>query len=188
MVTVDPVRTPAPISHKPECPNVRQTMDLAEDLEISGADPVALAVLRSSGIDHGQNRVEPFLDDSGSWPLRCCLQDSRPGELLAIVAWSPYPWRGAYAEVGPIVIHAKECDGPLGRGVPPQFLARRQLVRPYGKDRRIAYEDIVVVEPDGTLPTVLRSVLERDWIDFAIVRNVNSGCYSFAARRPSGSR
>lgn len=158
-------------------------MDLAEGLEITGADAGELAALRSAGIDHGGNRVDSFLDDGGGWPLRCCLQDSRPGERLAIVAWSPYPWRGAYAEVGPIVIHADDCGGPVGARLPPQFLSRRQLVRPYGHDHRIAYDDIVIVEPDGTLPSVLRSVLERPWIDFAIVRNVNAGCYSFTARR-----
>jgi hypothetical protein len=80
------------------------------------------------------------------------------------------------------VIHVDECGGPKTRGVPPQFLTRRQVVRPYGPDHRIAYDDIVIVEPDGSLPAVLRSVLARESVDLAVVRNVNAGCYSFTAR------
>jgi hypothetical protein len=62
-------------------------------------------------------------------------------------------------------------------------LARRQLVRPYGRDRRIAYDRVVIVEPDASLPSVLAGVLADDGIDFALVRNVLAGCYSFTARR-----
>lgn len=160
-------------------------MELVEGLDILGLDPAQLVELRASGIDHGGNQVEPFVDDRGGWSLRCCLRDSAPGDGLAVVAWSPFPWPGPYAEVGPIVIHTDDCGGPSAEGVPPQFLGRRQLVRPYGHDRRIAYDDITIVEADGTLPDVLRRVLERDWIDFALVRNVNAGCYSFTARRPA---
>ena len=164
--------------------DVPTTPDLQlHDLDITGADADRLAVLRATGLDQRGNAVEPFVDDQGGWPLRCCLQDSRPGERIAIVAWSPFPWAGPFAEVGPIVIHAHDCGGPAGRGIPQQFLGRRQLVRPYGHDRRIAYEDVVVVDGDGSLPEVLRDVLERPWIDFALVRNLEAGCYSFTVRR-----
>jgi hypothetical protein len=153
------------------------------DVEIDGADLAELTVARSSGIDHGGNPVEPFVDAEGGWPLRCCLTDSEPGEQLAIVAWCPFPWSGAYAEVGPIVVHAVACAGPITSGLPGQFLSRPQIVRPYGHDRRIAYDHAALVEPDGSLPTVLRGLLSRDEVDFVIVRNVKAGCYSFTARR-----
>ncbi|HEX6568603.1 MAG TPA: DUF1203 domain-containing protein [Acidimicrobiales bacterium] len=150
-------------------------------IEVTGADPSALDAMRSSGLDHGGNPVEPFVDSEGGWPLRCCLADSHPGEELAIVGWSPFPWRGPFAEVGPIVVHARVCDGPAG-GVPAQFLTRPQVVRPYGFDRRIAYDHVRVVEPDGSLPAVLAEVLAAEGVDFAHVRNVGTGCYSFTAR------
>jgi Protein of unknown function (DUF1203) len=152
-------------------------------VRISGADPDRLAELWERGVDHGGNVVEPFVDDDGGWPLRCCLTDSKPGDELAIVAWAPFEWRGPYAEVGPIVIHGRPCAGVTTDGVPPQFLERRQLVRPYGYDRRIAYDDIVIVEADGSLPDVLADVLSRDGIELALVRNVDAGCYSFTATR-----
>ncbi|MGD9704799.1 MAG: DUF1203 domain-containing protein [Acidimicrobiia bacterium] len=153
-------------------------------MTIEGLDPQALHDLRTTAIDHGGNTVEPFIDADGGWPLRCCLTDSARGDELAIVAWSPFPWRGPYRETGPIVIHARPCAGADGTTeVPSQFLGRRQLLRPYGHDRRIAYDHVVIVEPDGSLPSVLGALLGNDEIDFVHVRNVNAGCYSFTARR-----
>lgn len=154
-----------------------------EAVEIFGADANRLDELRSTRRDHLGNLVQSFIDENGGWPLRCCLADSEAGDELAIVAWSPFPWSGAYAEVGPIVIHSRDCAGRSGNGVPTQFLSRRQLVRPYGRDRRIAYDRIVIVEADGSLPAVLADLLTDGHIEFAHVRNVLSGCYSFTAQR-----
>lgn len=158
------------------------TPPASDRIEVTGADPSALDAMRSSGLDHGGNPVEPFVDREGGWPLRCCLRDSRPGDGLAIVAWSPFPWRGPFAEVGPVVVHARACDGPAGGGVPTQFLTRQQVVRPYGLDRRIAYDHVRVVEPDGSLPAVIAEVLAAEGVDFVHARNVAAGCYSFTAR------
>ena len=157
-------------------------------MEIQGADPEQLHQLWSSGLDHNDDPVESFTDTEGGWPLRCCLTDSVPGDELAIVGWSPFPWRGPFAETGPIVIHAHPCGGTEDRDVPAQFLTRRQLVRPYGYDRRIAYDHLAVVDPDGSLPSVLEELLRLDDIDFVHVRNLRPGCYSFTARRAGAGR
>jgi hypothetical protein len=161
---------------------------MTRTIEIQGADPEQLRQLRSSGVDHNGDPVEPFTDHEGGWPLRCCLTDSTPGDELAIVAWSPFPWRGPFAETGPIVIHAHPCRGVEVSDVPAQFLTRRQLVRPYARDRRIAYDRLLVVEPDGSLPTVLEDLLGDDDIDFVHVRNVLAGCFSFTAQRSGEGR
>lgn len=154
---------------------------------IAGADRGQLDELWSTGRDHGGNPVEPFVDHDGDWPLRCCLSDSQPGDEVAIVAWSPFPWQGPYAELGPIVIHARPCAGVAGHGIPEAFLSRRQVVRPYVIDRRIAYDRIAIVQPDGSLPGVVADALAHDDIDFALVRNVASGCWSFTASPGPGA-
>jgi hypothetical protein len=155
-----------------------------DEVLITGADADELTALRACGVDHGGNSITPLVDREGGWPLRCCLTDSKPGDVVAIVAWCPFPWRGPYAEVGPIAIHADHCPGVATDGVPHQFLLRRQLLRPYRRDRSIAYEDVSIVEGDGSLPQVLADVLTRAHIDFVLVRNVLAGCYSFTARAP----
>lgn len=151
--------------------------------QVAGADSDLLATLWSTGVDHAGEAVVPFVDADGGWPLRCCLTDSRPADELAIVAWSPFPWGGPFAERGPIVVHARPCSGPAGPGVPPQFLARPQVVRPYGHDRRIAYDHLVLVEAGGGLPGAIAAALADPAVDFVHARNVLAGCWSFTARR-----
>jgi hypothetical protein len=146
-------------------------------------DPTRLAALRDAGVDHGGSPFEPFVDDAGGWPLRCCLRDSRVGDRIAIVAWQPFTWKGAYAETGPVVIHADACGGYAGGAVPAQFEARRQLVRPYTAEHRIAYDHARLVEVDESLADAISAVFEHSEVESALVRNVLAGCLSFAVVR-----
>ncbi|QIM18472.1 DUF1203 domain-containing protein [Leucobacter coleopterorum] len=148
---------------------------------VTGLDSQQLAEMRTSGLDHGQNAVEPFTDLEGGWPLRCCLSDSVVGDKLAIVAWNPFPWRGPFAETGPIVVHVELCDSREHTRVPSQFEHRRQLVRPYTLDHRIAYDLVTIVEPTESLGDALKHLVRRDDVERVIVRNVLAGCYSFTA-------
>lgn len=152
-------------------------------ITVVGTDPHRLASLRRAGIDVWGNVVVPFVDPDGGWPARCCLRDSAPGERLAIVAWCPFPWSGPFVEVGPIVIHHDGCDGAVLDEVPAQLLGRRQLVRPYTVDHRIAYDHIRLVEADGSLPAVLDELLDVPEVVEVVARNVLAGCYSFRATR-----
>jgi Protein of unknown function (DUF1203) len=146
-------------------------------------DPARLAALRAAGVDHGGNTVTPFVDADGGWPLRCCLRDSVAGERLAIVAWQPFAWQGVYAETGPVVVHADECEGYTAGVVPPEFETRRQVVRPYTAERRIAYDLVRLVEPEESLATVIHDVFAHTDVESVLVRNVLAGCLSFEVRR-----
>jgi Protein of unknown function (DUF1203) len=146
-------------------------------------DPARVAAMRGSGVDHGGNPLEPFVDDEGGWPLRCCLRDSEVGEWIAIVAWQPFTWKGAYAETGPVVVHAEACEGFSGSAVPVEFEGRRQLVRPYTADHRIAYDHVRLVETEESLTDAIRAVFEHADVESALVRNVMAGCLSFEVVR-----
>lgn len=146
-------------------------------------DPARLAHVREAGVDHGGNRLEPFVDDAGGWPLRCCLRDSNVGERIAVVAWQPFTWAGAYAETGPVVIHADACAGFSGGAVPPQFEDRRQLLRPYTAEHRIAYDHTRIVEVDESLADAIHDAFEHAEIRSVLVRNVLAGCLSFEVVR-----
>ena len=150
----------------------------------SGIDPVELQSVLGRGVDHGGNPIEPFVDAEGGWPLRCCLQNSRPDDRIAIIAWSPFPWSGPYAEVGPIVVHADECPGASTTAVLPDELAERAMtLRPYGPDRRIAYHRVRHVGADESIEAAAAEVLATDDVEFLHGRNVTGGCYAFTARR-----
>ena len=150
----------------------------------SGIDTTELQRVLASGVDHGGNPIEPFIDENGGWPLRCCLQPSEPGDRIAIIAWSPFPWSGAYAEVGPIVVHADDCPGSEATPELPTELAGRPMtLRPYGPDQRIAYHRVRHVEAHESTEAAAAAILEADDVEFVHGRNVTGGCYAFTARR-----
>ena len=66
-----------------------------QELRFTGLDPIVVRDTLAAGVDHAGNPIEPFVDEAGGWPLRCCLGDSEPGDEIAIVAWSPFGWTGA---------------------------------------------------------------------------------------------
>lgn len=151
----------------------------------TGIDPRLLRQCLAAGIDPAGNPIEPFEAERG-WPLRCCLSDAVPGERIAILAWSPFPWEGPYAETGPIVVHADGCPRRAGRtDLPAEFEERAMVLRPYGPDRRIAYHRVVHVDQATSVSGAVADVLGHDDVDFVHGRNVTGGCYAFTARRAS---
>ena len=150
--------------------------------EITGLDPEVLAELLHAGVDHAGATVQPFEDADGGWPLRCCLTDSRSGDRLAIVGFSPFPWRSAYSETGPVVVHVDGCPGPHAGAVPPQFATRRQVLRVYGRDHKQVYDLNRIAEP-GALDEEIAAILTDDRVELVHARNVLPGCYSFTACR-----
>ena len=154
------------------------------NIEITGIDSTALVEVLKRGIDHGGNPVEPFVDSDGGWPLRCCLEDSRAGDEIAIIAWSPFPWKGPYAETGPVVVHTQGCVGSMVRDrLPPGLDTRAMTLRPYGIDHRIAYDMVRHVPEGESLTALVRELLSDPDIEMVHGRNVTGGCFSFEATR-----
>ncbi len=151
-------------------------------IAVIGLDPARLARLWDTRIDDGGNPVHGFTATGDRQPLRCCLRDADPGEEIAVVAANPYPWRGPYAEVGPVFVHLQDCGGRDGTGLPPQFRARPQVLRPYDQEHRIAYDRIRSVPGDGSIVDELQDLLAFEDIDVVQARNPGPGCYSFTAR------
>lgn len=151
-----------------------------------GLDPVELQRIMRDGVDHAGSPVAPFVDGDGDWPLRCCLTDSRPGDRLAIIAFSNFPWISPYRTTGPVVVHAEPCAGVTG-AYPLQFDDRTQVVRAYGRgddrEHSLIYDLNAIVPAGGGLADSIDRVLRDDRVEFVHVHNVISGCYSFTARR-----
>ena len=149
-----------------------------------GVDRSRLAEVLTVGLDDGGNPIEPFVDDEGGWPLRCCLRESTPGERLAIIAWSPFDWTGPYRETGPIVVHADPCPTePDGLTRLPDALDSRPMVlRPYSHDHRIVYE-LVTHLPHGDLGAHVQRLLDHPEVAEVHGRNWTGGCYAFTAHR-----
>jgi uncharacterized protein DUF1203 len=143
--------------------------------------PARLDEIRAAGTDEAGNRLTAQADLTGGSPLRCCLRESAPGEQLLLIAYTPPGTRGAYAERGPVFIHAQPCSGYLTPDqYPPALSHRQQVVRAYDTEGRIA--DGVLASDGEHAMTVIGELLARPGVTVVHLRNVGHGCYNFAVR------
>jgi len=122
-----------------------------------------------------------FADPEGGAPLRCCLRDSRPGERITLASANPPGPAGAYAETGPVYLHADRCAGPACAGYPAEFRSRRQIFRSYGRDGSLLGGELV--EAGDGQEAVAQRLLADPAVAFLHSHNVIHGCYMFAIRR-----
>jgi hypothetical protein len=138
--------------------------------------------IRAAGVDESGNQLTVQADTEGGNPLRCCLRESAPGERVLLIAYTPPGTRGAYAERGPVFIHAEPCSGYLTPDrYPPALSHRQQVARAYDQDGRIA--DGVLVNDGEHAVTVIHELFARPDVTLVHLRNVGYGCYNFAVRR-----
>jgi Protein of unknown function (DUF1203) len=140
-----------------------------------------LDAIRMAGRDEAGNVLQIQVPDEGGAPLRCCLREARAGERLLLIAYTPPGTAGAYAERGPVFIHAEHCDGyPTPHQYPPGLTGRPQVVRAYDGHGRIA--DGVLVADGRQAQDVIAGLLARPGVALVHLRNVGYGCYNFAVR------
>lgn len=147
-------------------------------------EPIAAATLhqiRAAGVDEAGNRLTVQIDTEGGSPLRCCLRETAPGERVLLIVYTPPGTRGAYAERGPVFIHAEPCGGYLTPDrYPPALSHRQQVVRAYNRDGQIA--DGIVASDGEQAMTIISDLLARPDVALVHLRNVGYGCYNFAVR------
>lgn len=153
-------------------------------ISYSGITARDLKALLARGVDDAGAPIEGFQDIEGGWPLRCCLTDSVPGDAIAIVGHSPFPWVSPYRETGPIVVHTENCPGPTEQ-FPRQFEARAQVVKAFGRDagriRTQVYDLNALVQPGQGLARHISLILQDPRVEEVHVHNVVSQCFSFKA-------
>jgi hypothetical protein len=139
-----------------------------------------LAEIRAAGRDEAGNSLTVQADNGGS-PVRCCLRETRPGERVMLIAYTPPGTAGAYAEHGPVFVYADPGEGyPTPRRYPPGLRHRMQVVRAYDRQGRIA--DGVLAADGLQAEAVIAEMLARPDVELVHLRNVGYGCYNFAVR------
>ena len=119
--------------------------------------------------------------DNGGSPVPCCLRETRPGERAMLIAYTPPGTAGAYAERGPVFVHADPCEGyPTPHRYPPGLRHRMQVVRAYDRQGRIA--DGVLAADGLQAEAVIAEMLARPDVELVHLRNVGYGRYNFAVR------
>lgn len=142
-------------------------------------------------VDDAGNPPEAHVDPDQ--PLRCCLRRSRDGERLFLVAYAPLRrWAeahgakpGPYLELGPVFIHAEDCGGPSGTGIPDAIAGPRRVCRAYDADGRILGGTLVDRDNPASpsLADALAGWFAKPGTALVHVRAVEYGCFHYAAHR-----
>jgi Protein of unknown function (DUF1203) len=160
---------------------MKQAAEATEHLVFEAIPAAELDRIRAAGRDEAGNPLAVLTDTDGS-PLRCCLRRARPGERILLIAYTPPGTAGAYAERGPVFVHADPCQGYLTpHQYPPELSRWQQVVRAYDRDGRIA--DGTLAADGAEAHAIIERWLGRPQVQRVHVRNVGYGCYNFAVRR-----
>jgi Protein of unknown function (DUF1203) len=158
------------------------TNSITDTLIVEPIPADELRDIRAAGTDEAGNQLIPQAVTEGGNPLRCCLRETRPGEQVLLIAYTPPGTRGPYAERGPVFIHAGPCEGYLSTDLyPPGLSHRQQVVRAYDQDGRIA--DGVLADNGEHAVAVIHEMFARPGVALVHLRNVGYGCYNFTVRR-----
>ena len=114
----------------------------------------------------------------GGLPCRHCLEDVAAGDEALLLAYRPFGAVQAYAEAGPIFLHAGPCQRRADSGEPPAALLRRQraIVRGYTAGERITEGTGAVVET-ARVAAAAAALLERPEVAFVHVRSATNNCF-----------
>ncbi len=116
-------------------------------------------------------------------PCRLCLRIPEEPEAMILLSYQPLADRNPYAEIGPIFIHAHECEPYASIETFPEDFAKRELVvRAYDRDGRIA--DAVVAKP-GEASEAAARFLSDPRIAEVHVRHTSYTCFDFKIVRAS---
>jgi Protein of unknown function (DUF1203) len=139
---------------------------------------VAARIRRTLVDDFGNRLVARPADPA---PCRHCLRISTAGELLIVFAYRPFVSGGPYAEVGPVFVHAANCEAYADRDVfPTDFRHRVLTMRGYNIEGTIETAELSVA---GNPEASIERLFSNERVRFVHVRNPAWGCYDFRIDR-----
>jgi hypothetical protein len=143
--------------------------------------PTELATsARTSERDDYGNVLTEELQTSFGNPCRHCLRRANPGERLILFSHSPFDRENPYKEVGPVFVHANECERYERRDTLPEDFSGPIVLRGYDHEQCIARVNVVV---DGQTKRRAEELLADPSIDFVHARSLTHGCYLFRIER-----
>jgi hypothetical protein len=132
--------------------------------------------INAGAVDHALVTV----DSNGSSPCRHCLRWAQPGERVILFPYAAIPSGYPYSEIGPIFVHANECQRYSATNEYPADFRHGRVFRAYDSNYNIIDAQIVnATEPE----TVIESLLQNPKTAFLDVRSVSHGCFTFRVQR-----
>ena len=134
--------------------------------------------LRSGAPDANGNPPEHKISDGAGVPCRCCMKLVGKGEPYLVAAWRPFTKTHAYAETGPVFLHAEPCTvEPIAEGKLPAFLQNPDyILRGYDADERTIYGTGGVIGLDA-IPARIEELLKQPSVKAVHIRSSRNNCY-----------
>ena len=150
-------------------------------LLVRAIDPAHLDDVRASGADGHGNRLRPFAATGQDEPLRCCLRYAWAGEQITLISYAPFDLPSVWREIGPVYIHAAQCDGYVPTGRLPKQLARGpRVLRTYRADDTMNYDHNTVITDEADLEPVIGRLLSETGVATVHVRTLAPQCFLYA--------
>lgn len=140
--------------------------------------------LRNGGLDSNGNPPEQKISDGDGLPCRVCMKMIGKGEPYLIVGWRPFSATHAYAETGPVFLHAEDCKAePIPSGTLPGFLQSPDyILRGYDADERIVYGTGGVIKLED-MRARMEELLSQPGVEAVHIRSSRNNCYHCKAVR-----
>ena len=133
---------------------------------------------------------ERKISDGVGVPCRHCLTNVAADEPYLVLAYRPFPELQAYAETGPIFLHAEQCPRAAETGELLELFSRTKdyILRGYSADDRIVYGTGAVI-PTPEIAGWAAMLLQRQDVAYVHMRSAKNNCYQCRIERdePLGS-
>jgi hypothetical protein len=150
-------------------------------LLVQAISPVRLGAVLASGTDGHGNDVRPFAATGQGEPLRCCLRYAEPGEQITLISYAPFDHPSVWTEVGPVYIHAVQCEGYVQTGqLPGQLASGPRVLRTYRADDTMNYDHNTVVTDEADLRPIIERLLSQPDVATVHVRTLAPQCFLYA--------
>jgi hypothetical protein len=142
---------------------------------------IARAYQRGCADAYG-NSPQRFISDGDGNPCRHCLRMIAEGDEALLIAYRPFTTIQAFAETGPVFLHARECTRGGGGRIPEILASPDYIVRGYSADERIVYGTGGVI-PREDIAARADELLQRSDIAFVDIRSSRNNCYQCRIER-----
>lgn len=135
--------------------------------------------LWSGGRDSHNAIAERAISDGCGNPCRHCLEMIKKDEPFLVFSHRPFEAKHAYAEQGPIFLHASPCLAYASSHghLPPVLKDSPQfLMRGYSGDERIVYGTGSVVERCDIIDRA-RALFDNRAVGFIDIRSAQNNCW-----------
>ncbi len=136
----------------------------------------ARRLAKAGAADHALITV----DSPGSSPCRHCLQWAEPGERVILFPYAAIPHGHPYSEIGPIFVHANECERYSAINEYPADFRNGRVFRAYDSNYNIIDAEVA----NGSEPeVVIENLFQNPDTAFVDARSVTRGCFTFRVQR-----